>query len=322
MDESTKEEARAFDLRVRERVKAGHLPDLRRVKTCHYFYDNVWREPLYVKLSIWPRFSFIMKHIKALGLRNPRVLEIGCGIGFISLELARNGCYVTGIDISKESINVAKEIANENPFKENFGQLEYHVVEIFDFLRNAKDKFDAVAFYGVLHHFIYSELEELSSKIKDVLDENGIIVGYEPAYDRFNESSATLLLILRILLKRAGNHFSEATIPDNEYELIKDIRETLMSSRQMTKGMTNVQSAKDFSSGYTDMITAFNLNFKTLALEDGHGLFEFLVGGLRGKKEETEKLARFIDIIDKKLVTYGFLQPLSFLFAGKRINLK
>jgi len=60
------------------------------------------------------------------------------------------------------------------------------------------------------------------------------------------------------------------------------------------------------------------LNYKTIAYESDHGFFELLVGGLRGKKEEIEKLARFIDVVDKKLVEFGSIHPLSFRFAGKK----
>jgi len=231
MDELLKEEAKAFDLKIQERINAGHIPDLRRIKTCHYFYNNVWREPLYVNLSIWPRFSFILKHIKDQGLRIPRVLEIGCGAGFISLELARNGCDVTGIDISKESIKAAKKFANENPFKEGFGYLKYHIAKIFDFLKNIKNAFDTIVFYGILHHFTFFELMELCPLMRGALKKDGIVVGYEPAYDRFNEPSATILLILKKLLRNAGNFFEDTFIPDNEYELMAAIRNTLLSGK-------------------------------------------------------------------------------------------
>ena len=166
MNEILNDEAKAFDLRIKERMNAGHIPDLRRVKSCHYFYNNVWREPLYVSISIGTRFSFILKHINALRLQTPRVLEIGCGVGFISLELARNGCNVIGIDISEKNIEVAKKMAKENPYKKGFGSLEYHVSEIFNFLENCKNTFDAIVFYGILHHFSFFELKRLCPLMK------------------------------------------------------------------------------------------------------------------------------------------------------------
>jgi 2-polyprenyl-3-methyl-5-hydroxy-6-metoxy-1,4-benzoquinol methylase len=35
------------------------------------------------------------------------VLDYGCGIGYFSIELAKRGSYVTGVDISEEAINTA-----------------------------------------------------------------------------------------------------------------------------------------------------------------------------------------------------------------------
>ena len=54
---------------------------------------------------------WIIEKIKEHGYLNAetRVLDVGCGSGFLSNDLARNGLHVTGVDLSEESLKVAKK---------------------------------------------------------------------------------------------------------------------------------------------------------------------------------------------------------------------
>ena len=44
-------------------------------------------------------------------IKNKKILDIGCGGGILSEELSKMGAKVTGIDSSKKSINIAKELS-------------------------------------------------------------------------------------------------------------------------------------------------------------------------------------------------------------------
>ncbi|HBX49979.1 MAG: SAM-dependent methyltransferase [Bacteroidetes bacterium RIFOXYA12_FULL_35_11] len=52
--------------------------------------------------------------------KNYRILDIGCGTGRHSLELARRGYYVTGIDLSDSLLQKAQQIAEEEKLKVRF----------------------------------------------------------------------------------------------------------------------------------------------------------------------------------------------------------
>jgi 2-polyprenyl-3-methyl-5-hydroxy-6-metoxy-1,4-benzoquinol methylase len=49
--------------------------------------------------------------------KNVKILDIGCGTGRHSLELARRGYYVTGIDLSESQLSKARKIAEKEKLK-------------------------------------------------------------------------------------------------------------------------------------------------------------------------------------------------------------
>lgn len=67
--------------------------------------------------------------------KNVKILDVGCGIGRHSIELAKRGYKVTGIDLSESQLKRAKEIAAKEGLNINFHiqdarQLTFH--EEFD----------------------------------------------------------------------------------------------------------------------------------------------------------------------------------------------
>ena len=76
---------------------------------------------------------------RALGnVKGKRILEIGCGYGLFSRHFANKGAKVTGIDISKEMIDIAINMNDQNT-----PNIQYFVKNAND-LSNIKDKFDFV----------------------------------------------------------------------------------------------------------------------------------------------------------------------------------
>jgi ubiquinone/menaquinone biosynthesis C-methylase UbiE len=52
------------------------------------------------------------------------VLDVGCGTGNFSMKLAGMGCIVTGIDVSEEMLNVAREKAAEKSLSISYLQMD------------------------------------------------------------------------------------------------------------------------------------------------------------------------------------------------------
>src|SRR6185437_10280816 len=115
----------------------------RRLKKVDWFYNNVFREPELFKIHWGPRVEAILSRAQAKG---GRVLEVGCGCGMLSLELARRGLDVVGLDLSPASISVANRYKEENPFLEGFGTLEYVCGDVGGISFDAAS-FDTVVFF-------------------------------------------------------------------------------------------------------------------------------------------------------------------------------
>lgn len=81
--------------------------------------------------------------------KNLRVLEIGCGIGTDAVNFARAGADYTGIDISEQSIELAKKRFDVYGLRGKFIRCN---AESIDTVLNSNEKFDLIYSYGVIHH--------------------------------------------------------------------------------------------------------------------------------------------------------------------------
>jgi SAM-dependent methyltransferase len=108
-----------------------------RVGTKDYF-DEVRNRRYFVE-------PHILKFADFSSWKNKKVLEIGCGIGTDACMFAKHGAQYTGIDISKESLQLAKEQFKLYEYKGDF--FTYDASDNLDF-----QNFDLIYSYGVIHH--------------------------------------------------------------------------------------------------------------------------------------------------------------------------
>jgi len=98
-----------------------------------------------------------------------RILELGCGTGYFTRELARTGAMIDAVDISPELLAVAREhcpTVNVTFQIQNAYALEYE-----------DSVFDAVVGSSVLHHLA---IEQALTQIYRVLRPRGTICFTEP----------------------------------------------------------------------------------------------------------------------------------------------
>lgn len=108
-------------------------------------------------------------------LRGKKVLDVGCGDGSNSILLAHHGARVVGIDISEQSIAIARRRAELEGVADRV-QFECGPIELARF---PESHFDVVWGDGVLHHVI-PELELVLSKVVQWAKPAGTMIFSEP----------------------------------------------------------------------------------------------------------------------------------------------
>ncbi len=107
--------------------------------------------------------------VKKLDIRtNQKVLDIGCGWGYLTIEIAKqHKCHVTGITISenqhKFAINKVKELNLTN-------QVE---IKLMDY-REIKEKYDRIVSVGMFEHVGRKFYNLFFKKIANILNNEGV----------------------------------------------------------------------------------------------------------------------------------------------------
>src|SRR5579864_322451 len=94
-----------------------------------------------------------------------RVLEIGCSSGWLSLEMARHGAQVEGIDIAPAAIQIAQQYATANPPPAP-GSVTYRIADI-NTLTLKPSGYELVVVVGALHHL--AEVQGVLEQIQQAL---------------------------------------------------------------------------------------------------------------------------------------------------------
>ncbi len=150
-------------------------------------------------------------------------LDLGCGAGWLSLELARHGMDVDGYDISTKQIEIAKKFSKESQESSDpllhgdFGSTNYQVVDLNQAVLE-KGKYEVVVSLGTLHHI--QCLDHLLREIHKSLKPNGKFIffediGYHGLSKIFPAIFKTTEILSRFLRLRAD---STSTIKTSPFE--------------------------------------------------------------------------------------------------------
>jgi SAM-dependent methyltransferase len=123
-----------------------------------------WESPA-GKLRWARRVKMLSKHLGA----GMRVLELGCGTGYFTRELARSGADIVAIDVSPELLEIARANCS--------GRNVRYEIQNASALSYPDAVFDSVVGSSVLHHL---EIEEALREIHRVLKVGGTIYFTEP----------------------------------------------------------------------------------------------------------------------------------------------
>lgn len=98
--------------------------------------------------------------------KNKKVLDIGCGEGFGSWQLAKLCGYCVGVDIDNDAI----EIAKKNWKKRNIAFV------CGDFMAMRRRGWDSIVNFDVIEHISPQRAEKFIQKIFQLLNKNGVAV--------------------------------------------------------------------------------------------------------------------------------------------------
>jgi 2-polyprenyl-3-methyl-5-hydroxy-6-metoxy-1,4-benzoquinol methylase len=118
--------------------------------------------------------AFFLTEVKRY--RSAHTLDLGCGAGWLSLELARAGLHVTGIDVSEGQINIARQYAASVERTSTFGSLQYTVADLSR-LALKPHSYDVITAWGALHHI--ADLDHLLRQVDRALKPEGVFLVYD-----------------------------------------------------------------------------------------------------------------------------------------------
>ena len=105
-------------------------------------------------------------------LGGKRVLDVGCGNGVYTVEIAKIARFVLGVDLNEKFIEEAMKVRE----REGVQNVKFECCSIEEF--EYKEKFDVAIMMEVLEHV--TDEEEVLFKIKELLSENGYLILFVP----------------------------------------------------------------------------------------------------------------------------------------------
>jgi 2-polyprenyl-3-methyl-5-hydroxy-6-metoxy-1,4-benzoquinol methylase len=156
----------------------NNISDRKRIE--EHYHDSMHKERVIQKghLNAGDRNHY--KHFYNLvgDVKGMKLLEVGCGGGWLSIQLAERGAKVYGIDISGELIKYAMQEAVRNSCTDNV-VFEKMAVEDMTF---EDESFDIVIGSSILHH---TDLKIVIPKIYKLIDRAGRGLFVEPLNENF-----------------------------------------------------------------------------------------------------------------------------------------
>jgi SAM-dependent methyltransferase len=261
-----------------------------------------WRQPYLAELTYGEMFRLISRLVSTSKLR---ILEVGCGRGYLSLELARRGHDLMGIDVNEEAIRIAYRTMNTDPYNSGRGRLEYEVSD-FAVWNNVEGRFDLVIFNRVLHHI--PQPAKALEKVRSLLGPKGRIICVEYAYDQFDDRSATWFYHIRRILEQVGWFKSDTELTDD-----------LEVSVDRVKEEWQAHGRKERLNRFMDMYGPLKRLFDEKSFSWEPYIFWDFIMDMRVPSTDTEMaLARSLSAMERALIEKDAISPVLFCFSGEK----
>lgn len=135
------------------------------------FWENAWnmvKNP-YTQL---PKLDYLPSIPSTLTNHKVKdVLDLGCGSGWLSIYLAREGFQVVGVDVAPQAINLAKTWAAQ----ENL-PITFDIQDLAE-LNYPEARFHGVVANSIFEHFTINQTRVMVNKVHEILTNQGIFIG-------------------------------------------------------------------------------------------------------------------------------------------------
>jgi len=134
--------------------------------------NNIWNKTYSSKKNIkklpWVRTTvpeWFKEAIDPDWIKPSKTLDLGCGNGYYANYLSKKGFTVTGIDISKDIIDLAKKTYKNN-------NLDFKQADVFSksFL---KEKYSFLLDIGLFHNILPEKRKEYTKRLSELLEDRG-----------------------------------------------------------------------------------------------------------------------------------------------------
>lgn len=177
---------------------------------------------------------WIMAEIKKNIGYHGRVLDLGCGAGLLTNQVAKAGYNVTGIDISSSSLNVAKE-------RDVTKSVEYVEGDVYK-LPFANGSFDVVIATDLLEHV--SEPAQVVAEASRVLKPGGLFFFH--TFSKNPIAWAFVIEGMKFFVRNTPDHLHVYSLFISPKELKRILRDCSLSEVPELRGMRPVIAQKAF----------------------------------------------------------------------------
>lgn len=130
-----------------------------------------------------------------------KVLDIGCGNGYVLFQYARHGADITGVDLTRTAVELSRKRFTLGQMRGEFLEVDGNNLPFPD------NHFDIVCSMGVLHHI--SDPRPMADEMFRVLKPGGRLIAM--LYHRYSWKNIVLLRVKRLLDPRyRGKSHQEA----------------------------------------------------------------------------------------------------------------
>jgi len=259
-----------------------------------------WRSVPMIELSALDAYQFVKSMLPHSA---QTIVEVGCGNGYLSFELARDGHEVIGIDLSPDIIEVAERSRTAHPHAPRFGSLCYLCADVNTW-QAPEARFDCVIFNRSLHHI--SALQQTIAKVQRLLKQGGRIICRDYAYDRFDERTACWLYQMQRLLYLSERYDADPAPLPEEAASIEALRTPWLK-----------RSYEHLLNRYEEMMSALHGTFHEHFFACVPYLFVYIGNGIRHAAPEQEReLLTFLKGMEQYLIEHRTIQAVAFRFVG------